>query len=53
MIKSALYFLAGVAITFVFIVFYGVSILEQECKDAGGVLAGTTCVNPSAVIEVK
>jgi len=50
--KSFLYFLAGIIITFIFVVFYGASVLEEECKNAGGVLAGTTCINPSAIIEV-
>jgi hypothetical protein len=50
--KSFLYFLAGVIVTFILVVFYGAGIVEEECKKAGGVLAGTTCINPSAIIEV-
>jgi hypothetical protein len=51
--KNILYFLAGVLITFIIVVIYGMGIVEQECKDAGGVLAGSTCINPTAIIEVK
>jgi hypothetical protein len=51
--KSFLYFLAGVIVTFVFVLFYGAGVVEEECKDAGGVLVGTTCINPSAIVETK
>ena len=50
--KSVLYFLAGALVTFIIVVIYGIGLVEQECKDAGGVLAGSTCINPTAIIEV-
>jgi hypothetical protein len=50
--KSFLYFLAGVIVTFIFVLFYGAGVVEEECKDAGGVPVANNCVNPSAIIEV-
>lgn len=31
---------------------YEVAKLNQKCKDAGGIRAGSICVNPTAIIEV-
>lgn len=50
--KGVMWFVCGVTITMIIVMVIGMGEIEKECNDAGGVLTGTTCINPSAVIEV-
>ena len=51
--NSFVSFIAGVFICLAILVYFGLEQLDTECKDAGGILAGATCVNPGVVIILR
>ena len=51
--SKVLYFVGGALVCFLILVVIGVSEMDEKCRNAGGVPAGETCVDPNSVIGVK